>query len=166
MAGVTKTRLVMFHHTTEAEGEGLCMSLQLLHRCCPPDLQPVPMVCVRSHQECTPYTISSTLQAGEFQCYDQRALASLAEAAAAVEQPEWGKEGPHDAGEYNSWPEVGTYVTMYSSDAKLRDSTQGCMQRGVLLLVSPHQFKFCCYRTQGSSGGGVGPGIHLTVASS
>ncbi|KAL0051225.1 hypothetical protein WJX82_004079 [Trebouxia sp. C0006] len=43
--------------------------------------------------------------AGEFQCYDQRALASLAEAAAAVEQPEWGKEGPHDAGEYNSWPE-------------------------------------------------------------
>jgi len=46
------------------------------------------------------------MQAGEFQCYDQRALASLAEAAAAVEQPEWGKEGPHDAGEYNSWPEV------------------------------------------------------------
>ena len=45
-------------------------------------------------------------QAGEFQCYDQRALASLAEAAAAVEQTEWGKEGPHDAGEYNSWPEV------------------------------------------------------------
>ncbi|DBA71033.1 TPA: Leucine-rich repeat receptor-like serine/threonine-protein kinase bam2 [Trebouxia sp. C0005] len=32
--------------------------------------------------------------AGEFQCYDRRALASLAEAAAAVEQPEWGKEGP------------------------------------------------------------------------
>jgi hypothetical protein len=46
------------------------------------------------------------MQAGEFQCYDQRALASLAEAAAAVEQAEWGKEGPHDAGEYNSWPEV------------------------------------------------------------
>ncbi len=46
------------------------------------------------------------IQAGEFQCYDRRALASLAEAAAAVEQPEWGKEGPHDAGEYNSWPEV------------------------------------------------------------
>ncbi|KAL0030883.1 hypothetical protein WJX77_011689 [Trebouxia sp. C0004] len=43
--------------------------------------------------------------AGEFQCYDRRALTSLAEAAAAVEQPEWGKEGPHDAGEYNSWPE-------------------------------------------------------------
>ena len=46
------------------------------------------------------------LQAGEFQCYDGRALASLASAAAAVDEPEWGKEGPHDAGEYNSWPEV------------------------------------------------------------
>ena len=46
------------------------------------------------------------LQAGEFQCYDKRALASLAEAAAAVQQPEWGRDGPHDAGEYNSWPEV------------------------------------------------------------
>lgn len=37
-------------------------------------------------------------------CYDERALASLA--AAAVDEPDWGKEGPHDAGEYNSWPEV------------------------------------------------------------
>ena len=46
------------------------------------------------------------LQAGEFQCYDERALASLAGAAAAVNEPEWGKEGPHDAGQYNSWPEV------------------------------------------------------------
>lgn len=43
--------------------------------------------------------------AGEFQCYDDRALASLAEAAAAVQEPDWGLEGPHDAGEYNSWPE-------------------------------------------------------------
>ena len=46
------------------------------------------------------------LQAGEFQCYDERALASLAAAAAAIDEPEWGREGPHDAGEYNSWPEV------------------------------------------------------------
>lgn len=45
-------------------------------------------------------------QAGEFMCYDERALASLAAAAAAVGEPDWGKEGPHDAGEYNSWPEV------------------------------------------------------------
>lgn len=43
--------------------------------------------------------------AGEFMCYDERALASLAAAAAAVGEPDWGKEGPHDAGEYNSWPE-------------------------------------------------------------
>ena len=46
------------------------------------------------------------LQAGEFQCYDERALASLASAAAAVNESEWGKEGPHDAGQYNGWPEV------------------------------------------------------------
>lgn len=42
---------------------------------------------------------------GEFQCYDRRALASLARAAAAVGQPDWGNAGPHDAGTYNSNPE-------------------------------------------------------------
>lgn len=63
------------------------------------------------------------LQAGEFQCYDERALASLEEAAAAVEQPEWGREGPHDAGEYNSWPEVGLSVL------------QGCLPDLLLLLL-------------------------------
>ena len=52
------------------------------------------------------FELNYNLQAGEFQCYDERALASLAATAAAVDEPEWGKEGPHDAGEYNSWPEV------------------------------------------------------------
>lgn len=42
---------------------------------------------------------------GEFQCYDRRALASLARAAAEVGHPEWGNSGPHDAGHYNSNPE-------------------------------------------------------------
>ncbi|GAB4819848.1 hypothetical protein N2152v2_006894 [Parachlorella kessleri] len=42
---------------------------------------------------------------GEFQCYDRRALASLARAACAVGHPEWGNSGPHDAGNYNSAPE-------------------------------------------------------------
>ena len=55
-------------------------------------------------------------QAGEFQCYDDRALASLAEAAAAVQEPEWGLEGPHDAGEYNSWPEVSPWRPMKAFD--------------------------------------------------
>ncbi|GAQ79925.1 beta-amylase [Klebsormidium nitens] len=41
---------------------------------------------------------------GEFQCYDKRALESLAQAAAAIGKPEWGKGGPHDAGGYNSLP--------------------------------------------------------------
>ncbi|GIM06522.1 hypothetical protein Vretimale_10821 [Volvox reticuliferus] len=43
--------------------------------------------------------------AGEFQCYDRRALASLAQAAREAGHPEWGYTGPHDAGEYNSIPE-------------------------------------------------------------
>ncbi|GLC59920.1 Leucine-rich repeat receptor-like serine/threonine-protein kinase bam2 [Pleodorina starrii] len=43
--------------------------------------------------------------AGEFQCYDRRALASLAQAAREAGHPEWGYSGPHDAGEYNSLPE-------------------------------------------------------------
>jgi beta-amylase len=47
---------------------------------------------------------------GEFQCYDRRALASLARAAAEVGHPEWGNSGPHDAGHYNSNPEVSQAV--------------------------------------------------------
>ena len=42
---------------------------------------------------------------GEFQCYDRRALESLATAATAVGRPEWGRGGPHDAGTYNSRPD-------------------------------------------------------------
>ncbi|KAK2077699.1 hypothetical protein QBZ16_004545 [Prototheca wickerhamii] len=42
---------------------------------------------------------------GEFQCFDRRALASLAQAAAAAGHPEWGTSGPMDAGTYNSSPE-------------------------------------------------------------
>lgn len=42
---------------------------------------------------------------GEFQCYDRRALESLANAANSVGRPEWGKGGPHDAGSYNSRPD-------------------------------------------------------------
>ena len=45
-------------------------------------------------------------QVGEFQCYDRRALASLAAAAQAAGHPEWGYSGPHDAGTYNSTPEA------------------------------------------------------------
>ncbi|GMH32939.1 hypothetical protein BSKO_00773 [Bryopsis sp. KO-2023] len=38
---------------------------------------------------------------GEFQCYDRRALVSLARAAKAAGHPEWGYGGPHDSGTYN-----------------------------------------------------------------
>lgn len=42
---------------------------------------------------------------GEFQCYDRRALASLATAAEDVGHPEWGHAGPPDVGHYNSIPD-------------------------------------------------------------
>ena len=45
-------------------------------------------------------------QIGELQCYDRRALASLAQAAQDKGRPEWGYTGPHDAGTYTSNPEV------------------------------------------------------------
>ena len=48
---------------------------------------------------------------GEFQCYDRRALASLARAANAVGRPEWGNAGPHDAGTYNCSPEETGFFT-------------------------------------------------------
>ena len=46
------------------------------------------------------------MQIGELQCYDRRALASLAQAAQEKGHPEWGYTGPHDAGTYTSNPEV------------------------------------------------------------
>ena len=57
-------------------------------------------------QSCVLLTWSCWLQVGEFQCYDRRALASLAQAARDAGQPDWGYGGPHDAGSYNSTPEV------------------------------------------------------------
>lgn len=45
-------------------------------------------------------------QVGEFQCYDRRALASLARAAKSVGHPEWGYAGPHNAGTYSDLPLV------------------------------------------------------------
>uniref|UniRef100_A0A061R8X8 Beta-amylase n=1 Tax=Tetraselmis sp. GSL018 TaxID=582737 RepID=A0A061R8X8_9CHLO len=53
---------------------------------------------------------------GEFQCYDRRALAQLAEAAADAGHPEWGHAGPHNAGWYNSAPEeTGFFSTVEGS---------------------------------------------------
>ncbi|KAG6407534.1 hypothetical protein SASPL_130526 [Salvia splendens] len=42
---------------------------------------------------------------GEFQCYDKYMRASLAAAAEAIGKDEWGQRGPHDAGQYNQFPE-------------------------------------------------------------
>ncbi|XP_073312027.1 beta-amylase 3, chloroplastic [Primulina huaijiensis] len=42
---------------------------------------------------------------GEFQCYDMYMKASLAATAKAVGKDDWGQGGPHDAGQYNQFPE-------------------------------------------------------------
>ncbi|PAN48410.1 hypothetical protein GQ55_9G393600 [Panicum hallii var. hallii] len=57
---------------------------------------------------------------GEFQCYDKYMRASLEAAAVAAGHEEWGRGGPHDAGEYKQMPEEtgffrhdGTWSTEY-----------------------------------------------------
>ncbi|WVZ57685.1 hypothetical protein U9M48_008038 [Paspalum notatum var. saurae] len=57
---------------------------------------------------------------GEFQCYDKYMRASLEAAAVAAGHEEWGRGGPHDAGEYKQMPEDtgffrrdGTWSTEY-----------------------------------------------------
>ncbi|KAF0930120.1 hypothetical protein E2562_030293 [Oryza meyeriana var. granulata] len=57
---------------------------------------------------------------GEFQCYDKYMRASLQAAAEAAGHEEWGRGGPHDAGEYKQFPEEtgffrrdGTWSTEY-----------------------------------------------------
>ena len=57
------------------------------------------------------------MQIGELQCYDRRALASLAQAAQEKGHPEWGYTGPHDAGTYTSTPEVPVAVCHPLTDA-------------------------------------------------
>ncbi|KAL3817960.1 hypothetical protein ACJIZ3_003865 [Penstemon smallii] len=42
---------------------------------------------------------------GEFQCYDKYMRASLAASAEAIGKNDWGREGPHDAGQYSQFPE-------------------------------------------------------------
>ncbi|KAL8479659.1 hypothetical protein ACS0TY_026017 [Phlomoides rotata] len=42
---------------------------------------------------------------GEFQCHDKYMKASLAAAAQSIGKDEWGQGCPHDAGQYNSFPE-------------------------------------------------------------
>ena len=59
------------------------------------------------------------MQIGELQCYDRRALASLAQAAQDRGHPEWGYTGPHDAGSYTSNPEVRLCPCSYCTNPSL-----------------------------------------------
>ncbi|XP_077235178.1 chloroplast beta-amylase [Tasmannia lanceolata] len=59
---------------------------------------------------------------GEFQCYDKYMKASLQAAAIAIGKKDWGGTGPHDAGQYNQFPEdtgffkrEGTWNTEYGN---------------------------------------------------
>ena len=68
-------------------------------------------------------------QVGEFQCYDRRALASLAAAAQEAGHPEWGNMGPHDSGTYNSTPEVRAHACQQALrrvDKRVCSSPSGC----------------------------------------
>lgn len=83
--------------------------------------------------------------AGEFQCYDRRALASLAQAAREVGHPEWGYAGPHDSGSYNSIPEdtgffsgEGSWDTPYGSFF-LEWYSNSLIQHGERLLAAATQ---------------------------
>jgi beta-amylase len=59
---------------------------------------------------------------GEFQCYDKYMLARLQKAANAVGQPEWGKAGPVDEGDYKQRP---NNVPFFSSGSENYDSAYG-----------------------------------------
>ncbi|CAM8879402.1 unnamed protein product [Rhodiola kirilowii] len=57
---------------------------------------------------------------GEFQCYDKYMRASLQASADAIGKGDWGGSGPHDAGNYNQFPDDtgffrkdGTWTTEY-----------------------------------------------------
>lgn len=64
---------------------------------------------------------TSSLGAGEFQCYDQNTIAHLKKHAETLGNPLWGLSGPHDAPSYNQSPisnsffkeEGGSWETAY-----------------------------------------------------
>ncbi|KAG7674349.1 hypothetical protein Ndes2526B_g05075 [Nannochloris sp. 'desiccata'] len=98
---------------------------------------------------------------GEFQCYDRRALASLARAAVAVGRPEWGNAGPHDAGTYNSGPEEtgffrgwgGRWDTEYGRFF-LSWYSQALLEHGERMLAAAGSV-FNVVSTSGTGGGGL-----------
>ena len=88
---------------------------------------------------------------GEFQCYDRRALESLAQAAVAAGRPEWGKGGPHDAGTYNSRPDdTGFFANGAGVCASFPGSAPG-----------DGFFRGSSFEARASAGGGVGPNGQL-----
>lgn len=101
---------------------------------------------------------------GEFQCYDRRALASLASAAEDAGRPEWGHAGPHDVGDYNSTPEEtgffrswdGAWDTAYGRFF-LAWYTQALLDHGDRMLqAAASVFNVLDLKTPRAEGGGAG----------
>ncbi|KAK7307749.1 hypothetical protein VNO77_41082 [Canavalia gladiata] len=79
---------------------------------------------------------------GEFQCYDKYMRASLEASAEAIGKKEWGRNGPHDSGHYNQFPEdtgffkrEGTWNTEYGKFF-LDWYSSKLLQHGETILVS------------------------------
>ncbi|KAH1164046.1 hypothetical protein GLYMA_01G203400v4 [Glycine max] len=79
---------------------------------------------------------------GEFQCYDKYMRASLEASTEAIGKKEWGKNGPHDSGQYNQFPEdtgffqrEGTWNTEYGRFFLDWYSTK-LLEHGEKILVS------------------------------
>lgn len=103
---------------------------------------------------------------GEFQCFDRRALASLAQAAREAGRPEWGNGGPHDAGHYNSSPEEtgffsyeGSWDTPYGRFFLSWYSASLLKHGDRLLSIASSIFgtNKAAAHTKTSSPGGIGP---------
>ncbi|GFP96484.1 beta-amylase 3 chloroplastic [Phtheirospermum japonicum] len=110
---------------------------------------------------------------GEFQCYDklthqnsiqtpQYMRASLAAAAESIGREEWGRRGPHDAGQYNQFPEDtgffkrgGTWDSEYGHFF-LEWYSRNLLEHGDKILTSAERI----FRGTGAKLSGKVAGIH------
>ncbi|XP_057521076.1 beta-amylase 3, chloroplastic [Amaranthus tricolor] len=99
---------------------------------------------------------------GEFQCYDKYMKASLQASAEAIGQPEWGRSGPHDSGQYKQFPEDtgffqrdGTWNTPYGQFF-LKWYSGKLIEHGEIILASAKEI----FDATGAKLSGKVAGIH------